>query len=923
MVTRISRRAGILILLCAPLFAGTLTVTVKDPAQALVGDAAVNVTAQSESAPRTKPTDTNGRAIFEDLPPGTCTVSVTKQGFATWEGRVTVGSRPATLAVVLKLSAVSTSVRVTSRRSPLANSDPNYQALRTGRLSQVFRVSNLVLNRDAGTFTFRSGSFSFLPPVLGHVTTGVFLGDGNFELKPQSDLAATRLKRMMKADSVNEDFSAMVVFFSDGTFDQIKQNAALADESTQPHEEELKRVRSVIQTRREPSSILRPMTMLERALNFEDIPNYDAEILAELYNGDTGERNGSFRAFLRGKKHADLRFLLNPHGAMPVLHAPEEVALLNFDPNSDSDGVWYLAHTIPELQLSRADARLDMDKEEKRLIAPEHYKIETVIGNKNALGNQPDLTMTCDLRFHPLKDGVRMVKLDLVPDLQVSRVNWNGNEIPFVQENRSHDGSFYLQLPEALAKGRAYDVTFEYAGGGILQSWNGNVPARRVWYPTPVGPASRATYDLTFRIPHGSTIVTVGNQVSQSREGAWDVSQWTSDVPITQAVFRWMEDASFKTALEETTNTRMSLYLSLAGVGFIPPSRGDMLIDVGNSLRIFNAWFGKSAYDNIAVMVRTGGPYDSLPGLVYAPPIVMGGFSSAFSQTQVMSGGRGGGLPPKAQTTGLDEAFPRLMAGQWWGNTVSPASFHDEWLSAGLVGFSASVYDAEVSNGDYKDRWANAREQLLSTSPANAQPANDAGPVWMGLLNDAPKTPAASGVLNSAKGAYIVQMLRSLMWDRQGGDSDFQAMLQDFIARFANRSVSSQDFQSVVEKHMKPAMDPDRSHTMNWFFDEWLYGTDVPTYRLEYSLKPGEKGGAVLDGKLTQSGVSPSFCMVVPIFGEFPGRKDRIGQLAIRGNSTHEFKVTLPQHPKQILLNINHDILTRKDEVIPAKTSAR
>jgi hypothetical protein len=334
-------------LFCASLHAGSLTVTVKDPGQALVADAAVEVAAADNVTQRQahrETTDTSGRVTFDQLSAGSYRVAVTKEGFASWEGSVKVGDRPVSLAVSLKLSPVSSSVRVTARRSPLANSDPNYQALRTGKLSKVYQVSNLVLTRDAGTFTFRSGSFSFLAPVMGHVTTGVFVGDGNFQMKPVGDLAVVRLKRLMGSESVSEDFTAMVVFFSDATFDEVKAHSEIVDESPVRHEEELKRVRSVIQGRREPRETW-PRSQMELLLNYEDIPNYDAEILAEIYNGAVGEHAGSFRAFLHGKKYSDLRFLLNPHGAIPVLQTPEEVAVINFNPNSYADGVWYLSHT--------------------------------------------------------------------------------------------------------------------------------------------------------------------------------------------------------------------------------------------------------------------------------------------------------------------------------------------------------------------------------------------------------------------------------------------------------------------------------------------------------------------------------------------------------------------------------------------------
>ena len=892
------------ILLYAPLLQGAaLSAVVKDPSGGLVAGASVVAEGKALPAPLQALTDTQGRARFDPLAAGSYRITVTKEGFELWERTVAIGDKPFDLNVSLKLKTVTTSVQVSGRRSPLANSDPNYHALRGGKLIKVYRVNNLVLTRDVGTFTFRAGSFSFLPPVLGQVATGVFVGDGNFQLKSAFEIATKHLHRIAGIDSVDEDFTAMVVYFSDSTFDEIKQHSELADESPERHEEAFKRVKSVLEQRREPLPG-HPLTLLERLLNYEDIPNHDAEILAELYNP---AQRGSFRAFLHGKKHSDLRFLMNPRGAMPMLAAPEEVALLNFDPYSETDGIWYLSHLTSELAAGTASS-----SEEKRLIVPEHYRMQVLVGKQNALGTEPDLGVTCDLRFRSLDDGTRMVKFDLVPDLQVSRVAWNGKDIPFIQESRKQDGSFYLQMPEPLVKGHSYQVTFEYSGGEILQTAFGAVPPRRVWYPTPAGPASRATYDLTFRIPRGMTIVSVGKQIKQSRDGGFDVSQWTSEVPITQAVFRYVGQFFGKTTTDETTSMELAAYVGTNGRG-IPSSAGDILIDAGNSVRVFNEWFGPPAYDNLSVVVGT--VTDSLPGLVYATPVVTAGYGSLVAQSLSRSRGRSAG-PPATIRTYLDEAFSREVSRQWWGNTLNPVSFHDAWLSSGFANFSTSIYDlaAYLKPDEFRDHWVKAREALLVPNRFGVR-LNDAGPVWMGLLNDTFKTPGAGNVLSSSKGGYILHMLRSIMWDPNTGDAAFRAMMQDYVKQFANQAVSTENFMGVVDKHMKPAMDLDGNQSMNWFFGEWLLSTDVPSYHLEYSLAAQDGGKKLLTGKLTQSGVSPGFKMMVPVFAEFAGRKIRIGVMVIRGNSAKEFKVILPEQPKHILLNINHDVLTDKEEV--------
>jgi hypothetical protein len=565
---------------------------------------------------------------------------------------------------------------------------------------------------------------------MGRLTVAAFVGEGNFHLKPAFNLAAQHLHRMIGADEVSEDFTALVIYFTDSTADEIKQHSVEADESAQKQQEALKRVNAILQTRRVqqapliytsntlglpvPRFVSHPLTQLERLLNSEDIPNYDAEVLTELYNN---EKPGSFRAFIHGKKHADLRFLLNPHGALPVLETPEEVALMNFDPASnvtashDSDGLWYLSHTVTEVEAGR-----DSATEEKRLIAPDHYKIDSFIGPENLLYNRPPLQVVCAMRFHALQDGVRMVKFDLYPDLQVQHLTFNRVEIPFVQESRSHDGSFYLQMPEPLMTGRSYDVTFDYKGGDILQSarlvWAAT-PLRRVWCPVPSGPASRATYDLTFHIPRADTIVAVGKLVNQSREGRYQVSEWVTDIPIAQAVFRvathdW---PNIHAGTDELTGTPVTVYTAFGGTSrtlvapSVTPSPRSILDETGQLLRVFGSWFGPTPYGHLSVVDSYN---DSFPGLIFAPPLSLAGYSAVAAD----------GVP-RSLRNAIDESYAGLLARQWWGNLLTPASFHDDWLTAGLVNFSDSLFDTAAGNGEYGDHWT----MLGTRCSSQAEPA--------------------------------------------------------------------------------------------------------------------------------------------------------------------------------------------------------
>ncbi len=300
----------------------------------------------------------------------------------------------------------------------------------------------------------------------------------------------------------------------------------------------------------------------------------------------------------------------------------------------------------------------------------------------------------------------------------------------------------------------------------------------------------------------------------------WDLWQWKADVPITQAVFHWVDSADFRTETEAASGVKMQMYRSLKAVPppavmIESPSSDYILGDLGNALGLYTSWFGKPAFGNLSMLVETGGVTESFPGLIYSAPFAVVG-APAFASRAGVS------LPATVRTL-LDEALPRVIAEQWWGNTVAPASFHDMWLTAGLANFSATVYDLARGNNDFRDRWDTAHDAIVSGTRLCPQKINDLGPLWMGRLNNGQGCPAGA-ILNTSKGAYVAQMLRAMMWDPKTLDHDFQGMMRDFAGSFANGVVSTEDFQAVVEKHMTPAMDLDGNHRLIGFFSEWLYG---------------------------------------------------------------------------------------------------
>src|SRR4051812_28816686 len=99
-------------------------------------------------------------------------------------------------------------------------------------------------------------------------------------------------------------------------------------------------------------------------------------------------------------------------------------------------------------------------------------------------------------------------------------------------------------------------------------------------------------------------------------------------------------------------------------------------------------------------------------------------------------------------------------------------------------------------------------------------------------------------------------------------------MMRDFVQTYYNKNVSTEDFKAMVEKHMTKEMDLDGNQRMDWFFNEYVYGTEMPSYKLEYQLGDG---GTTLSGRITQSGVSDKFKMLVPMYLDFGEGMVKVG----------------------------------------------
>jgi hypothetical protein len=751
---------------------------------------------------------------------------------------------------------------------------------------KVESVQRLELRRGDAKLIFEGGYLAFFAPIDGKITGMVFSGRGHILSAPRDPIEKQQLARFLGAPVLDQNFTTAYIRFTDDTAVELLEELRLANVAPEPN--------TAFVNAWQPSALARN-------------PVHSFRIWSEAYSPSP---RPYFVANLSGGSAGPFDFVYDLARSEPIMFGQGKKV-----GEEEFYDVW-------------SSYRLPGTSPVSPSIHAPRYKIEATIHSDNHLTGEAMVHLRAD------RAGDRLISFELTRQLNVESASIAGQALfTFPDENtnpedRAASGNdlLYVLLPQPTKSGEEFDLTLRFHGNVIRDAGNGVlfVGARGSWYPHIGDSAEFSDYDLTLHWPRKLRLAATGTKIDEREDGDQRTGHWRTDKPASVAGFNLGEYALGSLAsggytinvyanrqLEQVLLDRLRPPQEIASsptsrpfagsaadrlrLPLPEPSPADALKglarDIDASIHYYETFSGPFPLKQLSVSQIPGTFGQGWPGLLYIST-----YSFLPTETQERAG-----LTSTGQEHFHDLVPFHEVAHQWWGNVVGWSSYRDQWIDEALSSYLSLLFADSQKSPDHKLRlWLDRfRKRLLEKGEAEVAPADTGGLILGARLNSS-KSPAGYDQLVYGKGAWIFHMLREMLREpgSKNPDARFTALLRTLQSKYAYRALSTEDLQREIEAVMTPAMAIEGRKSMEWFFANWVRGTGIPHYRLEYSTKRSEKG-FVVKGKLLQTGVADSFVAPVPIYSNNGGFLGRV----VAGGPETPFYFTTTREPGKLLID--------------------
>lgn len=516
-----------------------------------------------------------------------------------------------------------------------------------------------------------------------------------------------------------------------------------------------------------------------------------------------------------------------------------------------------------------------------------NYRIEAQL-----VPDQHLLRAGAEITFTPL-DATRSVIFELNGSLKVESIERGGKPLTnFVQDAAGVDASMgpniRVDLGEVVQAGQPVTLRFRWSGG-LATPEGGPLATKRLayvgtegsyllyaarWFPFHDYAADPATSNITIIVPTGLQVAGTSDDPVAPQVGKDGNTRFTfvHRKPVLPGNFI---AGQYITKTLRFGNYEIQFYAKVGS-----ESRVEKYAELmGAALQSYTQQYGQPSFGTRLVVAQIDDEsldtYSALGMLFLA--------SKLFDPTRPAP----------------EERLQREVAFQWWGQSVGLKSFDDAWISQGLAEWSAfALREATLSGGALDAAQRDEQERALTFE----QTASIA------------RAPSALDDQSSAyqsivfyKGAMVFRMLRETI-----GKEKFAQVLRTFFEQYKGKNASIDDLEKLTTQVV--------GQNMRYFFAQWVEGTGVPEFAVDYQIIRTRSGKFRTRGTIKQN--IEHLNMPVEVMLHSEGGENPMITLRLEERS-EDFDFESTGQPIEVVVDPNNRILRMSDDLRVAVVARR
>ncbi len=360
------------------------------------------------------------------------------------------------------------------------------------------------------------------------------------------------------------------------------------------------------------------------------------------------------------------------------------------------------------------------------------------------------------------------------------------------------------------AKG-LYFINGDGKGKYMTQLWTqGETEANSVWMPTIDKPDQKTTQEISMTVPGNMVTLSNGLMTSQKKNAdGTRTDTWKMNLPNSPYLF-FMGAGDFAIIKDKYKNIPVNYYVEKEYASVAKKIFGETPKMIEFFSKILNYPFAWPKYDQMVGREYVSGAMENTTATLHQD----GAYQNA---RELVDGNR------------WESVIAHELFHHWFGDLVTTESWSNITVNESFANYSEYLWNEYRHGKDYADDkgFEDMQGYLMSNSSNK-----DLVRFFYKDKED------VFDAVSYNKGGRILHMLRNFV-----GDDAFFASLHKYL--------TDNKFQPAEAQQLRLAFEAVTGKDMNWFWNEWYYGSGEPHLDISYKY---ENGNQVVYVKQTQKG---------------------------------------------------------------------